>query len=67
MLEEDSGRAAESSLKAYFHPGAYTGANFEKYANPGTDVFTAEDGSIPSSNREIALDSLVSKDSSRRW
>jgi hypothetical protein len=43
MLGEDGGRAAESSLTAYFFPGAYTGANFEKYAQPGTDKFTAED------------------------
>ena len=43
MLEEDGGKAAESSLAAYFHPGAYTGASYEKYAKPGTNVFTAED------------------------
>jgi hypothetical protein len=43
MLEEDGGRAAESSLRAYYYPGAFTGANFEKYARPKSDTFTAED------------------------
>ena len=43
MLTEDDGKAAASSLAAYFYPGAYTGAYFEKYARRGTDRIVAED------------------------
>ncbi len=35
--------AARSSLAAYFHPGAFTGSSFERFARPGLNHFTSDD------------------------
>ena len=39
----EEGGAAESSIRAYFHPGAFSGAKFEKYAKPTINVFKPSD------------------------
>jgi len=35
--------AARSSLAAYFHPGAFTGSSFERFARPDLNHFTSDD------------------------